>query len=166
MASRHMKTMLNITNYCGCCSVSKSYSSWPHELQHVRLPCPSLSPRICSNSCPLNGWCHPTISSSVTFFCPQSFPTSGCFLMKWPKYWNFSFSISPFSEYSRLISFKIDWSNLLAVQVFRVFSSTTIQKHLFFLWFSAFFMVQLSRTCMTTGFLGLWKCSGCYYNGG
>ena len=55
---------------------------WPHGLQHARLPCPSPSPRLCSNSCPLSQWCHPTISSSVIpFFCLQSFPASGPFLM-------------------------------------------------------------------------------------
>ena len=59
--------------------VSKSLE--PHELQHVRLPCLSLSPRVCSNSCPLRWWCHWTISSSVTPFssCPQSFPASRFF---------------------------------------------------------------------------------------
>ena len=58
------------------CSVV-SDSLQPHELQHARVPCPSLSSRVCSNSCPLSWWCHPTISSSVTLFsCPQSFPTS------------------------------------------------------------------------------------------
>ena len=54
-----------------------SDSLWPHELQHVRLPCPSLSPEVCSNSCPLNQWCHPTISSSVSPF--SSFPQSFSF---------------------------------------------------------------------------------------
>ena len=51
----------------------------PHGLQHARLPCPSPTPRVCSNSCPLSRWCHPTISSSATPFssCPQSFPASG-----------------------------------------------------------------------------------------
>ena len=55
----------------------------PHGLQHGRLPCPSLSPGICSNSCPLSRWCNPTISSSVVpfSFCPQSFPASGSFPM-------------------------------------------------------------------------------------
>ena len=54
---------------------------WPHGLQHIRLPCPPLLPRVCSNSCPLSQWCHPTISSSVALFssCPQSFPASGAF---------------------------------------------------------------------------------------
>jgi len=58
-------------------------SLWPHGLQPARLPCPSLSPWVCSNSCPLNQWCHPTISSSVTPFssCPQFFPASGSFPM-------------------------------------------------------------------------------------
>ena len=56
---------------------------WLHELQHARLPYPILSPGVCSNSCPLSQWCHPTISSSVTPFssCPQSSPASGSFPM-------------------------------------------------------------------------------------
>ena len=58
---------------------------WPHELQHARLPCPSLSPRICSNSHALSQWCHPIISSSVapSSSHPQSFPASGSFPMNW-----------------------------------------------------------------------------------
>ena len=60
-----------------------SNSLWPHELQHARPPCPSPTPGVHSNSCPLSWWCHPTISSSVVPFssCPQSFPASGCFQM-------------------------------------------------------------------------------------
>ena len=60
-----------------------SDSLWPHELQHTRPPCPSPTPRVYSNSCPLSRWCHPTISSSVVPFssCPQSFPVSGSFQM-------------------------------------------------------------------------------------
>ena len=60
-----------------------SNSLQPHGLQHARLSCPSPSPRVCSNSCPLSQWCHPTISTSVIPFssCPQSFPASGPFLM-------------------------------------------------------------------------------------
>ena len=81
-----------------------------HGLPHARLPCPSLSPRACSNSCPLSQWCHPTISSSVVPFssCLQSFPASGSFSnesslrIRWSKYW--SFSISPPNEYSGLVS--------------------------------------------------------------
>ena len=62
------------------CSVM-SNSLWVHRLQHTRLPCPSLTPRVCSNSYPLSQWCHPSISSSVApfSFCPQSFPASGSF---------------------------------------------------------------------------------------
>ena len=62
-----------------------SDSLWPHGLQHVRLLCPSPSPRVCSNSCPLSRWCHPTILSSVVSFstCLQSFPASGSFPMNW-----------------------------------------------------------------------------------
>ena len=69
-----------------CCSLTKSRltlcdSLQPFGLQHARLPCPPLSPRVCSNSCPLTRWCHPIISSSVAPFssCPQSFPESGSF---------------------------------------------------------------------------------------
>ena len=60
-----------------------SDSLWPHGLQHPRLPCPSLSPSVCSNLCPSSQWCHPTISSSVVPIssCPQSFPESGSFPM-------------------------------------------------------------------------------------
>ena len=91
---------------------------------HTRLPCPSPTPRAYSNSCPSSQRCHPTISSSVIPFssCLQSFPTSESFLVelalhiRWPKYWSFSFSISPSNEYSGLISFRIDCFDLLAVQ--------------------------------------------------
>ena len=83
-----------------------SDSLWPHGLQHTRPPCPSPTPGVYSNSCPLSQWCNPAISSSVVPFSSylQSFPTSGSFLkesalhIRWPKYW--SFSISPFNEYS------------------------------------------------------------------
>ena len=101
-----------------------SDSLHPHELQDARPPCPSPTPRVHPMSCPLSQWCHPTVSSSVVPFssCPQSFPASGSFpdesvlCIRWPKYWSFSFSISPSNEYSGLISFRIDWLDLLAVQ--------------------------------------------------
>ena len=66
------------------CSVM-SDTLWPHELQHTRLPCPSLSPRVQTNSCPLSWWCHLTISSFIIpfFSCPQPFPASGSFPMSW-----------------------------------------------------------------------------------
>ena len=94
----------------------------PLGLQHTRLPYPSLSLEICSNSCPLSQWCHPTISSSVSAFSswPQSVPASGSFPVTWlltpgGQYWSFSLSISPSNEYSGLLPFMIDWFDLLAV---------------------------------------------------
>ena len=99
-----------------------SDSLWPHGRQAARLPCPLPSPGAYSNSCPSSQWCQPTISSSATPFssCPQSCPASECFssesflCIKWPNYW--SFSIHPSNEYSGLISFRIDWFDLLVVQ--------------------------------------------------
>ena len=100
-------------------------SSGSYGLQHSRLPCPSLSPGVCSDSCPLSRRCHPTISSSVTPFSsplPSICPSIGVFsnesalCIRWPKYWSFSFSISPSRKYPRLISFRMDWFDLLAVQ--------------------------------------------------
>ena len=96
-----------------------SDSLQPHGLQHVRYPCPSRSPRVCSNSCSLS-WCHPTISSSVTPFssCPQSFQVfsnESALCNRWPKYWSFSFSISSSNEYSGLTSFRTECFDLLAV---------------------------------------------------
>ena len=86
-----------------------------HGGQHARLPCPSPTPGVYSNSCPLSRWCHPTASSSVVpfSFSPLIFPTIRVFSnksvspIKWPKYWSFSFSISPSNEYSELISFLV-----------------------------------------------------------
>ena len=100
-----------------------SDSLWPHEPQYARPPCPSPTPRVYPDPCPLSRWCHPTISSSVISFfsCPQSFPALGSFPVSqlfawgtWPKYWRFS--ISPSNEYLELISFRIDWFDLLTVQ--------------------------------------------------
>ena len=100
-----------------------SNSFWPHELQHARPPCPPSTSRVHPNPCPSSRWCHPTISSSVVPFssCPQSLPASGSFQMKalhirWPKYWSFSFNISLSNEHPRLISFRMDWLDLLTVQ--------------------------------------------------
>ena len=97
-----------------------------HGLQHARLPCPSPSPRACSNSCPSIWWCHPIISSSVVPFSSrvQSFPAQrrvfsneSAHHIRWPKYWSFSFSISLSNEHSVLISFwTTDWFDLLVVQ--------------------------------------------------
>ena len=97
----------------------------PQELLHAKLPFPPLSPRVCSNSCPLSQWCYPTISSSVVrplLLLPSIFPSIRVFsnesalAIRWPMYWNFSFCISPSNEYSGLIFFRMDWFDLLAVQ--------------------------------------------------
>ena len=107
---------------------------------------------------PLHWWCHPAVSSSgaLFLFCLQSFQASGTFPMSQlfisqPKYWNFSFSNSPSNEYSGLISLKIDWFNLLAVQ--RTLRSL-LQHHnskASILWCSTFFTVQLSQLYATIG---------------
>ena len=100
-----------------------SSSLRPHGLQHARPPCPSPTPGVYSNSCPS----HISLSSSLILcrpllLLPSIFPSIRLFSnesalrIRWPKYWNFSFSISPSNEYSGLISFRIDWLDLLAVQ--------------------------------------------------
>ena len=131
----------------------------PHGLQHNRPPCPSSNPGVYSNSCPLSWWCHPTISSSVIPFssCLQSFPASGSFQMSQlfasggQSIKSFSFSTSPSKEYSGLISFRMDWLDLLAVQGTL---KSLLQHHsskASILRCSAFFIVQLSHPYMTTG---------------
>ena len=109
------------------------------------FPCPSLSPRVCSHSCPLSQWCRLAISSSATLLCPLVFPISGSFSMSWlfasgsHTLCSFSFSISPPSEYSGLISFRIDWFDLLAVQGTL---KNLLQQHsskVSILWCSAFY---------------------------
>ena len=105
---------------------------WCHGLQHTRPPCPLPTPGAYSNSCPLSQRCHPTISSSVVPFSHlQSFSASGSFLsnelvlhIRWPKYWSFSFSISPSNEYSGLIFFRMDWFDLLAIHHYQVLTLT------------------------------------------
>ena len=113
--------LLDVISYSFSCTVM-SNSLQPHRLQHTRFPCPSPSPGVCSNSCPSSQWCHPTISSSVIplLLLPSVFPSIRVFssesalCFRWPKYWSFNISLS--NEYSRLISFRIDWFDLLAVQ--------------------------------------------------
>ena len=130
-----------------------SDSLQPHGLQHTRLPCSSPAPGACSNSCPSSWWCHPTISSCHPLLLLPSIPPSirvlsneSVLCIRWPKYWSFS----PSSEYSGLISFRIDWLDLLAVQgtlkslLQHHSSKASILQH------SAFFMVQLSHPYMTT----------------
>ena len=135
-----------------------SESLWTHGLQHASLPCPSPTPRAYSNSYPSQQWCHPTTSSSVIPFssCSQSFPASGLFqwvisLHQMTKVLSFSFNISPSNEYSGLISFRMDWLDLLVIKgtpksLLKLHSSKAS-----ILWHSAFFIVQLSHPYMTTG---------------
>ena len=141
------------------CSVALSCLTLrPHGLQHARFPCPSPIRGACSNSCPLSRWCHPTILSSVIPFssCPQSLPASGPFQMNQffasrGQILEFSFSISPSNEHPGLISFRMDWLDLLAVQgtlksLLQYHSSKkSVPRH------SAFFLVQPSHPYMTTG---------------
>ena len=106
--------------YC-LCSIAKSCLTLCNpSLQHANFSCPSLFPRVCSDSCPLSQWCYLTISSSPAPFshCLQSFPASGSssestVCIRWSNYWSSSFSISPSSEYSGLISFRIDCMNIV-----------------------------------------------------
>ena len=141
---------------CRCSVVSHSLR--PHGLPHTRLPCPPPTPGVYSNACPLSWWCHPTISASVIPFSShlQSFVASGSLNsesvlpIRWPKYWSFSFSTSPSNEYSGLISFWMDWFDLLAVQGTL---KSLLQHHSLkasVLRCSVFFIVQLSHPYMTT----------------
>ena len=118
-----------------------SDSLWPHEPQHARPSCPSPTPRVYPNSCPLSQWCHPTISSSVVPFssCLQSFPTSGSFQMSW-LFSSGGQNIGVSASTSVLPMNTQDWSPLgwtgwISSQskgLSRVFSNTTVQKHKFF----------------------------------
>ena len=122
------------------CSVV-SDSLQPHGLQHTRPPCPSPTPGVYPNSCPLSLWCHPTISSSVIPFssCPQSFPASGSFQMS-QLFVSGGQSIAVSASASKLPMNIQDWSPLgwtgwISLQskgLSRVFSNTTVQKHQFF----------------------------------
>ena len=117
-----------------------SDSLWCHGLQHVRLPCPSPTPRVYSNSCPLSQWCHPTISSSVTPFssCLQSFSASGYFPMS--QFFTSGGQSIGVSALASVLPMNIqDWFplgltgliSLLSKGLSKIFSNTTIQKHQF-----------------------------------
>ena len=190
---------------CGCCSVTEPFLTLCNSMD-FRLPCPSPSPRVCSNWCPLSRWWHPTIFSSVrshsharhfvspwTTACqaslsiinswslpksisiksvlssnhlilchpplllPSIFPNIRVFsnesahCIRWPKYWSASFNISPSNKHPELISFRIHWLDLLAVQ--RTLKS--LLQHdsskASNLQCSAFFIVQILHPYMTTG---------------
>ena len=135
-----------------------SNSLRPHGLQHSRLFCPLPTPGTYSNSCPSSRWCHPNISSSrPLLLLPSIFPSIKVFsnesvlCIRWPKYWSFSFSISPSNEYLGLISFTMDCLDFLSVQetlrslLQHQSSKASVLRH------SAFFRVQLSHPYMTTG---------------
>ena len=137
------------------CSVV-SNSLQPHELQHIRLPCPSPTPRACSNSCPMSWRCCPyhlilyqlLLLLPLIFLSIRGFSNESALHIRQPKYWGFSFSTCPFNEYSGLISFRIEKFDLLAVQGTL---KNLLQHHsskASILWCSAFFMVQLSVTGM------------------
>ena len=135
-----------------------SDSLWPHEPQHARPPCPSLTPGVYSNSCPLSWWCHPASSSSVIpFSCPQLFPASGSFQMS-QYFASCGQNIGVSASTSVLLMniqdwFPLGWTGWVSLQfkgLSRVFSSTTVQK-LSILRHSPFFIVQLSHPYMTTG---------------
>ena len=137
-------------------SVTQSYLSLCDSMDcsTLQLPCPSPTPEACSNSCSSSQWCHPAISSSVVPFssCLQSFPASGSFQMS--QFFasggqSIGVSASASNEYSGLISFRMDWMDLLAVQgtlksLLQHHSSKTS-----ILQCSAFFMIQLSHPYMT-----------------
>ena len=157
-----------------------SDSLWPHVLQHARLPCPSPTPGAYSNSCPSlpehtqthvhHSWSllklmsiESVMPSNYLILCcplllpPSIFPSIRVFSnepalrIKWPKYCSFSFNIRSSNEYSGLISFRMDWLELLAVQ--RTLNSL-LQHHsskASTLWHSVFFIVQLSHPYMTSG---------------
>ena len=134
-----------------------SNALWPHGLQHTRFPCPSLSPGVCSDSCPLSQWCHQTVLCHPLLLLPLIFPSIRVFSnelalhIRWPEYWSFGFSINPSDEYSELISIRIDWFDLHAVQgtlkslLQHHSSKASILQH------APFFMAQLSHPYMTTG---------------
>jgi len=146
--------------YC-CCSVAQLCPTLCDPLDGGTTGFPVLHYllEVCSDSCSLSRWCCLTISSSAAplLLLTSIFPSIRVFSnesvlhIRWPKYCSFSFSISPSNEYSGLISFRIDWFDLLATHGLL---KSLLQHHSSkssVLWCSAFFMVQLSHPCMTTG---------------
>src|SRR5574337_779989 len=130
----------------------------PHELQHARPPCPSPTPGVHSDTSiesvmPSSHLilCHPLLLLLSIFPNIRVFSNESALRMRWPKYWSFSFSISPPSEHPGLISFRMDWLDLLAVQgtVKSLLQHHSSQTSI--LRCSAFFTVQLSHPYMTTG---------------
>ena len=137
-----------------------SNSLRPHEPQHARPPCPSPTPRVYPNSgrsiesvMPSNHLilCRPLLPPPSIFPIIRVFSDESALHIRWPEYWSFSFTTSPSNEYSGLISFRMDWLDLLAVQGSL---KSLLQHHsskASILWSSAIFIVQLSFPNMTTG---------------
>ena len=135
-----------------------SNSLRPHGQQHARLPCPLPTPGAYSNTCPSSWWsmnhlilCHTLLLLPSIFPSIRVFSNESVLRIRWPKYWSFSFSISPSNEHPGLISFKMDWLDLLAVQGTL---KSLLQHHsskASILRLSVFFTVQLSHPYMTTG---------------
>ena len=140
----HRKLVFLSSNWFSLVQFSHSVVSdslWPHELQHVRPPCPSPTPRVYPNSCPLSRWCHPTISSSVVpfSFCPQFFSPSGSFQMSQlftsggqSTGVSASTSVLPMNTQDRSPLGWTGWISLQSEGLSTVFSNTTVQKHQFF----------------------------------
>ena len=135
-----------------------SDSLWPHGLQHARPPCPSPTPRDMQTHVHRIGDAiqpsHPLLSLLLPlsiFSSIRVFSNESILRIRWPKYWNFSFSISPSSEYSGLISFRVDWLDLFAVQGTLKSLFQHHRSKASILQCSAFFVVQLSHPYMTTG---------------
>ena len=131
----------------------------PHKSQHTRPPYPSPTPGVHPNACLLSRWWHPATSSSVVLFssCPlippsiRVFSNESALPIRWPKYWSFSFNISPSNEHPGLISFRMDWLDLLAVQGTLKSLLQPCSSKASILLHSAFFIVQLSHPHMTSG---------------
>ena len=135
-------------------------SSWQlHEPQHTRPPCPSPTPEVHPNPCPVESvmpsnhliLCRPLLLLPLIFPSIRVFSNESALCIRWPKYWSFSFNISPTNEHPGLISFRMDWFDLLAVQGIL---KSLLQHHsskASILQCSAFFIVRLSHPYMTTG---------------
>ena len=154
----HLRSSLWGLQFSSVHLLSRADSLRPHEPQHTRPPCLSPNPRAYLNSCPLS---HDAIQPSHPLSSPfplapippifRVFSNELTLPMRWPKYWSFSFSISPSKEHPGLISFRMDWLDLLAIQGTL---KSLLQHHsskASILRRSAFFRVQLSHPYMTTG---------------
>ena len=132
-----------------------------HWLQHTRPPCPSPTPGVYSNSSPLSRdafhqlcrliLCRPLLLLPSIFPSIRVFSNESALAIRWPKFWSFSFNISPSNEHSELISFRMDWLDLLAVQGTLKNLLPHHSSKASILWHSAFFIIQLSHAYMTTG---------------